>query len=229
MRAKLKKDFHMSLNDYSPYRPVYIYFHFHCMEYPESKVRLIRATLDLLSQSGLSGVGINQVVTQSATPKGSLYHFFPGGKLELAAVALEEAERFEGQWFRDIFQKRESVSRKVEQLFADAAHNLEASGFTRGCPVAAVTLELSGDSESLRSVCRAIFMTWQDIIAAGLEEVPDAERLEVAELILGTLEGALIFSRAEATKDALLRSGRILGDMLGRKYLASGEGVDSPH
>jgi hypothetical protein len=53
--------------------------------------------------------------------------------------------------------------------------------------------------------------------------------LEVAELILGTLEGALILSRAEATKDALLRSGTILGDMLGRKYLASGEGVDSPH
>ncbi len=115
------------------------------------------------------------------------------------------------------------MSRKVEQLFTDAAQNLEASSFTKGCPVAAVTLELSGDSESLRPVCRSIFMTWQDIIAAGLEEVPEAERLEVAELILGTLEGALIFSRAEATKDALLRSGRILGDMLGRKYLASGD------
>jgi TetR/AcrR family transcriptional repressor of lmrAB and yxaGH operons len=199
------------------------------MKSPESKTRIIRATLDLLSQSGLSGVGINQVVTESATPKGSLYHFFPGGKLELAAVALEEAERFEGQWFREIFQKHETVSRKVEQLFTDAAQNLEASGFTKGCPVAAVTLELSDDSESLRPVCRAIFMTWQDIIAAGLEEVPEAERLEVAELILGTLEGALIFSRAEATKDALLRSGRVLGDMLGRKYLTSGEGVESPH
>jgi len=189
------------------------------MESAEPKNRIIRATLDLLSQSGLSGVGINQVVTESATAKGSLYHFFPGGKLELAAVALQEAERFEGQWFREIFQKREPVSRKVEQLFTDAAQNLEASGFTKGCPVAAVTLELAGDAESLRPVCRAIFMTWQDIIAAGLEEVPEAERLEVAELILGTLEGALIFSRAEATKDALLRSGRLLGKMLDRKFL----------
>jgi len=89
-------------------------------------------------------------------------------------------------------------------------------------------LGLDRDSERLRAVCCAVLMTWQNIIAAGLEEVPDAERLEVAELILGTLEGALILSRAEATKDALLRAGRILGDMLGRKYLASGEGVDSP-
>jgi len=188
------------------------------MESPESRNRIIRATLDLLSQSGLSGVGINQVVTESATPKGSLYHFFPGGKLELATVALEEAQRFEGQWFRDIFHKSECLSSKMKRLFTDAAQNLEASGFTKGCPVAAVTLGLSDDSESLRPVCRAIFMTWLGIIAAGLEEVPEAQRPEVAELILATLEGALISSRAEATKDALLRSGRLLGEMLGRKF-----------
>ncbi len=42
------------------------------MESAEPKNRIIRATLDLLSQSGLSGVGINQVVTESATAKGSL-------------------------------------------------------------------------------------------------------------------------------------------------------------
>ena len=190
------------------------------MESSESRNRIIRATLDLMSQSGLSGVGVNQVVTESATPKGSLYHFFPGGKLELAAVALGEAERFEGQWFRDVFQKQASIAAKVQQLFEDAAQQVEASGFTKGCPVAAVTLELSSDSETLRPVCRAIFMNWQDIIAAGLDEVTEGERQEIAELILGTLEGALIFSRAEAAKDALLRSGRILAEMLERRFPA---------
>ena len=165
------------------------------MEHPESKNRIIRAALDLLSQSGLSGVGINQVVAASAAPKGSIYHFFRGGKLELATVALEEAEQDEGQWFHGIFHQRESIARKVELLFDDAAKNLEASAFMKGCPVAAVTLDLNRDSERLRAVCRAIFATWQDIIAAGLDEVPAAERREVAELILATLEGALLLSR----------------------------------
>jgi TetR/AcrR family transcriptional repressor of lmrAB and yxaGH operons len=84
-----------------------------------------------------------------------------------------------------------------------------------------VTLDLDRDSERLRAVCRAIFMTWQDIIAAGLDEVPKAKRREVAELILATLEGALILSRAEATKDPLLRGGRILGDILARRFQAA--------
>jgi TetR/AcrR family transcriptional repressor of lmrAB and yxaGH operons len=194
------------------------------MGHPESKVRIIRATLDLLSQSGLSGVAINQVVAASTAPRGSIYHFFPGGKLELARVALQEAEQCEGQWFRGIFNQPESTGKKVELLFSDAAKLLEASEFMKGCPVAAVALDLDGDSERLRDVCRAIFTTWQGIIAAGLDEVPEVERHDVAEFILATLEGALILSRAEATKDALLRAGKILREILeGKSQGSSGE------
>ena len=191
------------------------------MEPPASKTRVIRATLDLLNKSGLAGAGIKQVAAASAVPEGSVSQLFPGGKLELATVALEEAERSIGQWFREVFHQRKPIARKVELLFIDAAKNVEASEFMKGCPVAAVTLDLDRDSERLRAVCRAIFMTWQDIIAAGLDEVPKAKRREVGELILATLEGALILSRAEATKDPLLRGGRILGDILARRFRAA--------
>jgi TetR/AcrR family transcriptional repressor of lmrAB and yxaGH operons len=195
-------------------------YKFQRMEPPASKTRVIRATLDLLSKSGLAGAGIKQVAAASAVPEGSVSQLFPGGKLELATVALEEAERGIGQWFREVFHQRKSIGRKVELLFTDAAKNVEASEFMKGCPVAAVTLDVDRDSEGLRAVCRTIFLNWQDIIAAGLDEVPKGKRREVAELILATLEGALILSRAEATKDPLLRGGRILGDTLARRFQA---------
>jgi len=136
----------------------------------------------------------------------------------LPPVALEEAERGIGQWFRQVFHQRKAIARKIESLFGDAAKNVEASAFMKGCPVAAVTLDLDRDSERLRDVCRTIFMTWQDIIASGLDEVPKAKRREVAELILAALEGALILARTEATKDPLLRAGKALGGVLTRKF-----------
>jgi TetR/AcrR family transcriptional repressor of lmrAB and yxaGH operons len=190
------------------------------MENPTSKTRIIRATLDLLGQSGLSGLTIKQIAAASATSKRSVEHLFPGGKLELANVAIEEAEQGIGQWFREVFHQRKSIAGKVGALFADAANNVEASGFTKGCPVAAVTLDIDRDSEKLRAVCHAVFTIWQEIIAAGLSEIPKARRREIAELILATLEGALILSRAEGTKDALLRAGSTLGDILTRRFKA---------
>ena len=190
------------------------------MEPSDSKTRIIRAALDLMSQSGLSGVGINQVVAMSAAPRGSIYHFFPGGKLELATVALEEAERSVAQWFRGIFDRREPIAKKVESLFADAAANVEASGFNKSCPVSAVALGIDHDSERMRAVCHRIFMAWQGIIAEGLDGVPQPERDGAAELILATLEGALILSRSEASASPLLRAGKNLGDVLARRFQA---------
>jgi TetR/AcrR family transcriptional repressor of lmrAB and yxaGH operons len=189
------------------------------MKEPSSpKSRMIRATIDLLGQSGLSAVEIKDVAAASAASRASVRRLFPGGKLELATVALQEVEQGIGQWFSAVFHQRKPIAGKVALLFADAAKNVEASGFTRGCPAAAVTLDLDRDSEELRGVCRTVFTSWQDIIATGLDEVPKAKRREIAELILATLEGALILSRAAATKEPLLRAGRSLGEVLTGKF-----------
>ncbi len=146
---------------------------------------------------------------------------FLAARLSSQPSPSKRPRKVEGQWFRGIFHQPESIGRKVALLFEDAAKILEASEFTKGCPVAAVALDLDRNSERLRAVCCAIFVTWQDIIATGMDEVPEAERREVAELILATLEGALLLSRTEATKDPLLRAGRTLGKILARKFQAA--------
>ena len=182
---------------------------------------MIRAAMDLLSESGLAAVDVKQVAAASAASQASVQRSFPGGKLELAAAALREAEQGIAQWLHAVFHQRKPIAEKVELLFADAARNVEASGFTKGCAAASVTLDIDRDSEGLHAVCRAVFMTWQDAIATGLGEIPKAERSAAAELILATLEGALILSRAAATKEPLLRAGRSLGALLSGKIRAA--------
>ena len=75
-------------------------------EMTEAKDRMVLATLELLRQSGLAGAGINNVVDASGAPKGSVYHYFPGGKRDLVASALVEAERRvgDGLWKVDASQ-----------------------------------------------------------------------------------------------------------------------------
>lgn len=194
---------------------------------------MILAALDLLRGSGLAGAGINPIVEASGAPKGSVYHFFPAGKHQLVTAALKEAERVVGEGFRTIVGRSAPLSEKVRALFSATATRIDASGFAKGCPVAAVTLDIDDGSEELRAVCRGVFATWCEIIAAGLDEVPTAQRREAAQLVLAALEGALILARATATKDPLLQTGDLLartlalavarqGDRMGRSRRARG-------
>jgi TetR/AcrR family transcriptional repressor of lmrAB and yxaGH operons len=177
---------------------------------------MILATLDLLRSAGLSGAGINQIVEASGAPKGSVYHFFPGGKHELVTAALKEAERVVGEGFRAVFAQPVPLPQRIRTLFRATAARIEASRFTRGCPVAAVTLDIDDDSEELRKVCRDVFATWCAIISAGLEGVPAAQRRELAQLILAALEGALILARATSSTAPLLQTGAFLAKSLER-------------
>jgi TetR/AcrR family transcriptional regulator, lmrAB and yxaGH operons repressor len=183
-----------------------------------TKPKMILATLDLLRGSGLSGAGINNIVAASGAPKGSIYHFFPTGKHALVAAALRQAEQVIGQAFRTIFSQSVPVAQKVRTLFDTTAERMQANDFMKGCPVAAVTLDIDVASEDLRALCGAVFGTWRDIIASGLNDVPPSERNNVAQLILAALEGALVLARAQAAPDSLTETGALLATTLTRAF-----------
>lgn len=178
------------------------------------KTKLVLTTLDLLRRGGLSGAGINQVVEASRAPKGSVYHYFPGGKQQLVIDALREAERTVGESFASVFRKEIRVGEKVRALFLKAAAGLEANAFSKGCPVAAVTLDLDQESRALRDVCHQVFDRWVRVIAEGLDDVPRDERRAIAQVIFATLEGALVLARAAGATTPLVESGTSLATVL---------------
>jgi TetR/AcrR family transcriptional repressor of lmrAB and yxaGH operons len=103
-------------------------------------------------------------------------------------------------------------------LFTKTAAALEANKFAKGCPIAAVTLDLDRKSEALRDVCREVFDHWVELIARGVNDVPQDERRPVAQLILATLEGGLILARARGGHAPLLESGNSLATVLEDRF-----------
>jgi TetR/AcrR family transcriptional repressor of lmrAB and yxaGH operons len=185
---------------------------------PSPRTKLVLATLDLLRRAGLSGAGINQVIDASQAPKGSVYHYFPGGKQQLVTEALREAERTVGESFSKIFREEARVGEKVRTLFTRTAAALEGTEFAKGCPVAAVTLDLDRESQALREVCQEVFDRWVEAIAHGLDDVPRKERRAVAQLVLAALEGGLVLARARGSKTPLLESGNALATVLDGRF-----------
>src|SRR3982074_2146243 len=52
----------------------------------KTRKQLVASTVELLRRQGAYGTGLQDVLTHSGAPRGSLYFHFPGGKEDLAGA-----------------------------------------------------------------------------------------------------------------------------------------------
>jgi TetR/AcrR family transcriptional repressor of lmrAB and yxaGH operons len=152
----------------------------------------------LLRRQGYAATGLNELVTRSGAPKGSLYFHFPGGKEELALAAMERTgERLRGA-IAAILASTEDLGAGLAGLVDALAAGLQASGYEDGCPIATVTLEAAGDSPAMRATATTVFDSWLAELEAGLLRggLSAAQARQRALLVLSAIEGALILARA---------------------------------
>ncbi len=174
--------------------------------------RIVGAAAQLYGRYGYTGVGLKQVAAESGAPIGSLYHFFPGGKEELAAAALRMSGAGYQMLVEGILENMPDLASGIEQSFALAAENLAATGYVDACWIETVALEVASTSEPLRMVTEEIFERWIDSCAAWVEShgVPAEEARELGIAYITGLEGAFILARSLRSPEPLLATGRML-------------------
>lgn len=172
-----------------------------------SKQKVIATTVRLLRRQGLSSTGINRIIRESRSPRGSIYFHFPGGKEELTVEALRSAQRTVVERMQSAMAGRRSTAQALRRVVRDYVEDLRGSGYEFGCPIASVTLDVSAESPRIRTVCAEIFGDWQSRIRQALERDGYArkEADALAEFILSSLEGALILCRARKSSIPLKR------------------------
>ena len=161
--------------------------------------RILFASAELLRRQGYGGTGLKQVLGQAQAPFGSLYHFFPGGKEELA----EETLRAGGRFFLALYEHVSAeaggdLERIAHDFFHGAADTLAATDFHDACPIATVAGEIASTHDRLRQAAADAFESWlgalqRDCEAAGI--APDRART-LAVTFLALLEGAFLLSRS---------------------------------
>lgn len=158
--------------------------------------RIVTATLTLLRQGGLSAAGLNDVVAQAQAPKGSLYHYFPAGKTQIVAAALEVYRETVAAQLSQALKGRAGLARRVTRLFEAVAQRMGDSRFGQSCAVGAVVLDLRPEDDELRLLCDAALAHWADTVAEYLKELPAEQRAPAGRLLVSLLEGAQLAARA---------------------------------
>lgn len=189
--------------------------------------RFLGAATGLFRRQGYSGTGLKQIVAESGAPLGSLYHFFPGGKQDLALQAMSHtAERYQ-RLFDRVFAETADIGQATIKWFHWAARALEDSDFADGCPIGTVACEIASSNEALRQASQAVFDSWRSRVAAELvgAGVAPARARRLATFAVASLEGAIMLGRTQRSTQPLGDTGRVVAETLRSATRPSGGGA----
>lgn len=182
----------------------------------DARARILRTAVNLYWRQGLSNTGVQQILTASAAPRGSLYFHFPGGKEELAVAALTVAGQTVSQSLARSLAEHRDTGEATSAFVLAFAELLVSSGYELGCPLATATLEAANTSEPIREVTTATFVRWRDLIAEHLEGngYPVRDARQLAQFAISSIEGALILARAARSDEPLVTVASVLSQLL---------------
>jgi len=168
--------------------------------------RMVISAALLIRERGAHPTAIADVLEHSGAPRGSAYHYFPGGRTQLLCEAIDYA----GEYIAAKISKAESGVEALDKLFADYRKQLLKSDFRAGCPVVAVSVE-AGDPDKPDAAAAVIeraaaaFSRWTDLITTRLvsDGIAKERAADLAMLTTTSIEGAIVVARASRDVKAL--------------------------
>jgi TetR/AcrR family transcriptional repressor of lmrAB and yxaGH operons len=164
----------------------------------KGRERMVAAALDLISERGYGNVTMLDVTERAGTPRGSMYHHFPGGKEALAIEVAAQARADAIDRVARIRTESSGPQAFLEAIIQHHSDSVTGSDFALGCPMMGILANVPPEATSLHSAASEALAAWVDAIAEGLASNgvrrPAAKR--IASAIVAAVEGAIVLSRA---------------------------------
>lgn len=179
-----------------------------------TRQKIVEQAAPLFNQLGYAGCSMQDIMAATGLEKGGLYRHF-SSKEELA----EEAFRYSWAKVLDMrWEGIDGVEGSVEKLRFLVRRFVEIrSILPGGCPVLNTAIDADDGNPALRRLVQKAVQEWKtriaDIVAAGIENGEiraDVEPRRIANVVIATLEGALMISRLEGSRTAIHDADAIL-------------------
>ena len=158
---------------------------------PNHRDRMVASAALLIRERGAHSTAISDVLQNSGAPRGSAYHYFPGGRTQLLCEAVD----FAGEYTARRIAKADSAADALDVIVDGFRTQLTDTGFRAGCPVVAVAVE--ADNPQITERAGAAFTRWIGLIEQRLlaDGVGPERAAELAMLVTTAVEGAILVCR----------------------------------
>ena len=166
-----------------------------------TRERILEIAEQLFHERGYGATGVATVLRAAGVRSGSLYHFFRGKEALLLGVLQRHLTLLRVRVFEPVERTTDDPLERVFALLQLYMRNLESSGFTLGCPVGNLALEVTDTIPTARVPIDRYFDTWSSEVqrwleAAGGRLPADVDRLALARMVLAVMEGGVMQARA---------------------------------
>jgi TetR/AcrR family transcriptional repressor of lmrAB and yxaGH operons len=164
----------------------------------DTRTRILETTGLLLRKRGYHGTSLNDILSASGAPRGSLYFHFPGGKDQLVIEVTRDSVAKVTERLGEALAAEKDPAVAVHHIYQSVARMLEDNQFSLGCPIAPVVLDSPTDVPELVDLCRSAFEQWIGLLREAFVRagVPERRAHALALLVESSLEGLMVIARA---------------------------------
>jgi AcrR family transcriptional regulator len=136
--------------------------------------RIVEGAAQLIRESGVANVSLDDIRAVTSTSKSQLFHYFPDGKADLLlAVARHEADQ--------VLQDQQPMLANLTTWAAWRAWQQRViakyAAQGRRCPLAALTAQLGMADPATEEIVTNLYDRWYDYLHAGITALRDAGQI----------------------------------------------------
>lgn len=150
-------------------------------KFADTKTKLLEVGVSLMRANSYASVGIQQVLKEAKTPKGSFYHYFDSKEAFGLAVAefYHERELQAAQHYLN--DPSHDALTCLKNYFGYACEQLQRQEFKQGCLMCNLSTELADSNDAFQQVLRQHWANITGVIAECLDRM-DLNQIGLAHL-----------------------------------------------
>ncbi len=164
-----------------------------------TREEIIRKGAELIHAQGFNATGLQQILQAANIPKGSFYFYFKS-KEDFGMEVIDYFSAIINEIFtKYLSDKKIPPMKRLEKLFKFFEDIFQKSGYSRGCPIGNLSLELADTNERLRLHLGGVIEKLIAQIESCLKEaqtdgsIPmDLNTADTAHFIFDGFEGAVL-------------------------------------
>ena len=169
--------------------------------------KILAAGRSLFEERGYSALGVAEICRAAGVPKGSFYYFYESKEALALAVVDEHWAEQRREWTRVLSaaggdtEPLERLRRLFEETEAGLRAGQQGCGTVLGCLFGNLSLEMSNQTEAVRTRLQEIFDAQVEMVDAVVTEARDrgdvtvTDTREAARSVVAQLEGQVMFAK----------------------------------